>query len=128
MTLILFVVALVSLIVVHELGHFFAAKLSGIKVKEFGIGLPPRVLTLFKWGETDFTLNALPLGGFVLPEGENDPEVPSGLAAAPPLKRIFVLLAGPAMNLLAAVALYFIIFMQIGTPDLSKVQVMAVAP
>ncbi|MBX3048833.1 MAG: site-2 protease family protein [Anaerolineales bacterium] len=128
MTLILFVVALVSLIVLHELGHFFAAKFSGIKVKEFGIGLPPRVMTLFKWGETDFTLNALPLGGFVLPEGENDPDVPGGLSAAPPLKRIFVLLAGPAMNLLAAVVLYFIIFMQIGAPDLSRVEVMSISP
>ncbi|MCW5875631.1 MAG: site-2 protease family protein [Anaerolineales bacterium] len=128
MPVILFIIALVSLIVVHELGHLLAAKFSGIKVKEFGIGLPPRVIKLFKWGETDFTLNALPLGGFVLPEGENDPNVPGGLSAAPPWKRIFVLIAGPAMNILAAILLYFIIFMQIGSPDLNTVQIMDTSP
>jgi regulator of sigma E protease len=122
-----FVIALVLLIIVHELGHFFAAKISRIKVQEFGIGLPPRLTRLFKWGETDFTLNWLPIGGFVRPAGENDPTVPGGLAAASPWARLFVLFSGPAMNFLAAFLLYVIIFMQLGTPDLSRVEILEIS-
>ncbi|MEX2162021.1 MAG: M50 family metallopeptidase [Anaerolineales bacterium] len=127
MELILFIVAIALLIVVHELGHFLAAKVSGIKVTEFGLGFPPRVLRLFKWGGTDFTLNAIPLGGFVRPAGENDPAVPGGLAAARPWTRIFVLISGPAMNILVAFLITTYIFFQIGKPDLDTVQVMQVA-
>jgi regulator of sigma E protease len=122
-----FVLAIASLIVVHELGHFLAAKLAGIKVQEFGIGFPPRLARLFKIRETEFTLNWIPLGGFVRPAGENDPNVPDGLSAANPWKRLFVLIAGPAMNLLAALLLYTIIFAQLGRPDLSTVQIMDVS-
>ncbi len=127
-SLLLFIVALASLIVVHELGHFLAAKLSRIKVTEFGIGFPPRVARLFKLGETEFTLNAIPLGGFVRPAGENDPNVPGGLSAASPWTRIFVLISGPAMNILVALLLYAYIFLQLGKPDLETVQIMDVAP
>jgi regulator of sigma E protease len=123
-----FVLALVALIILHEFGHFIAARLLNIDVEEFGLGFPPRVATLFTaWG-TKFTLNALPLGGFVRPKGENDPEVPGGLAAANPWKRLVVLFAGPAMNLLIGVILYAVIFAQIGAPDYSKVQVVGVSP
>lgn len=121
-----FIIAIASLIVVHELGHLIAAKLMGIPVEEFGIGFPPRVVRLFTWGGTDFTLNWIPLGGFVRPKGETDPDVPNGLAAANPWKRIFVLLAGPAANLLLAIVLYAVIFLQIGGPDTSQVQVFSV--
>jgi regulator of sigma E protease len=122
-----FVLAIASLIVVHELGHFLAAKLAGIKVQEFGIGFPPRLARLFKIRETEFTLNWIPLGGFVRPAGENDPNVPDGLSAASPWRRLFVLIAGPAMNLLAALVLYAIIFAQLGRPDLATVQIMDVS-
>lgn len=122
-----FILAIASLIVVHELGHFLAAKLAGIKVQEFGIGFPPRLVRLFKIRETEFTLNWIPLGGFVRPAGENDPNVPGGLSAASPWKRLFVLVSGPAMNLLAALLLYTIIFAQLGRPDLSTVQIMDVS-
>lgn len=127
MLLIQFIIALAALIIVHELGHFVAAKLCHIKVHEFGIGFPPRLARLFKLGETEFTINWIPLGGFVRPSGENDPSVPNGLAAANPWARLFVLAAGPAMNLLAALALYSIIFLQIGRPDLNTVQIMEVS-
>lgn len=66
-----FGIILIPAIIIHELGHFFAAKLVGINVLEFGIGFPPRVGRLFRWGETDFTLNWLPIGGFVRPLGED---------------------------------------------------------
>jgi regulator of sigma E protease len=69
--LIAFALVLIPVVIIHELGHFFAAKLVGISVLEFGIGFPPRVIKLFRWGETDFTLNLLPIGGFVRPLGED---------------------------------------------------------
>lgn len=66
-----FALVLIPAIIIHELGHFFAARLVGINVLEFGIGFPPRLTRLFMWGETEFTLNLLPLGGFVRPLGED---------------------------------------------------------
>ncbi len=66
-----FVLVLIPAVIIHELGHFIAAKLVGINVLEFGIGFPPRVGRLFMLGETEFTLNLLPLGGFVRPLGED---------------------------------------------------------
>lgn len=125
--LILFIIALASLIIVHELGHFLAAKLVRVKVLEFGIGFPPRLARLFKVGETEFTLNWIPLGGFVRPAGENDPSVSGGLSAANPWARLLVLLAGPAMNILTALLIYAFIFVQLGKPDLDTVQIMSVA-
>ena len=76
---------------------------------------------------TRFTLNWLPLGGFVRPKGENDPNVPGGLAAASPWKRLAVLFAGPLMNLLTAVLIFSIIFGRIGVPDATRVLVSSVA-
>jgi regulator of sigma E protease len=128
LSIVLFVLALASLIIVHELGHFIAAKLCKVKVEEFGIGFPPRLARLFRLGETEFTLNWIPLGGFVRPTGENDPAVPGGLAAASPWARLFVLISGPVMNLLAALVLLSIIFLQLGRPDLTKVEIMDVSP
>ncbi len=75
---------------------------------------------------TRFTLNWLPLGGFVRPKGENDPNVPGGLAAASPWKRLAVLFAGPLMNLLTAVLIYSIIFGRVGVPDPTRVLVSSV--
>ena len=66
-----FVIVLFPAIIIHELGHFFAARLVGINVLEFGIGFPPRITRLFFWRETQFTLNLLPIGGFVRPLGED---------------------------------------------------------
>jgi regulator of sigma E protease len=75
---------------------------------------------------TRFTLNWLPLGGFVRPKGENDPNVPGGLAAASPWKRLAVLVAGPAMNLLTAALIYSLIFSRVGVPDTTRVLVASV--
>ncbi|TSC69750.1 MAG: peptidase M50 [Parcubacteria group bacterium Gr01-1014_49] len=65
MTFFIFILVIVALIVVHEFGHFVAAKLSGMRVDEFGLGYPPRALTVATVGETAYTLNWLPFGGFV---------------------------------------------------------------
>lgn len=66
-----FALVLIPAVIIHELGHFLAAKAVGITILEFGIGYPPRISKLFSWGETEFTLNWIPLGGFVRPLGED---------------------------------------------------------
>jgi len=75
-----------------------------------------------------FTLNWLPLGGFVKIRGEGDTSIPEGLAAANPWKRIVVYAAGPAMNLLIGVILYAVIVSQLGVSDITKVLVIEVSP
>ena len=77
---------------------------------------------------TEFTLNWLPLGGFVRPKGENDPNVEGGLAAASPWVRLGVLLAGPFMNLLAGLLVNSILFTQVGVPDMTRVMLYEVTP
>ena len=69
--IIAFALVLIPAIIIHEIGHFLAAKAAGITVLEFGLGIPPKVTRLFMWGETEFTLNLIPLGGFVRPLGED---------------------------------------------------------
>ncbi|GAB4581361.1 MAG: M50 family metallopeptidase [Anaerolineales bacterium] len=124
--LLIFIAALVLLIIIHELGHFLAAKLFGVEVEEFGLGFPPRAVTLFTLGGTIYSLNWIPLGGFVRPKGENDPNVPGGLAAASPWVRIAVFAAGPFANFLAAIILFAFIFTRVGVPDLSQTLIVAV--
>jgi regulator of sigma E protease len=108
-----FVISL--LMFVHELGHFIASKLAGIPVEEFGFGLPPRLLTLGKIGETEYTINAIPFGAFVRPLGEDDPSQPGGFSSRGKRVRATVLVAGPAMNMFLAVALFAALFV-IGVP------------
>ncbi len=131
-TLLMFIAALAVMILLHEFGHFIAAKLVGIPIEEFGIGFPPRVLTLFEAGGTRFTLNAIPLGGFVRPKvlnkGEDGNEVVDALSVAPPQKQLVVAIAGPLMNLLIAVILYAVIFAHQGVPRTDKVMIVDVAP
>ncbi len=121
----LFVAVLGTLIIAHELGHFIASKLSGVRVKEFGIGYPPRILTLFELKGTKYTLNWIPFGGFNLPEGEDDPSVPGGFAGASKRVRTAVLLAGPAANILLAFLAFFLAF-RFSAPDFERVQVIQV--
>jgi regulator of sigma E protease len=222
-----FVLVFAGMLLVHELGHFIAARLLRIEVEEFGIGIPPRLLRLWRGkgtlligkerlvlplnfdlpfdpktsihrpveatadsikgtlvlrtiafaatedGQyvpdplpehdpasarsaaaplkhskdfpkpgaihvsgilnearpgTEFTLNWIPLGGFNRFKGEDDPSVPGGMAAASPWKRIVVLLAGPAMNLLTAVLAYTFLFYQVGVPNTHIVVIADVSP
>ncbi|NOZ00027.1 MAG: site-2 protease family protein [Chloroflexi bacterium] len=123
-----FVAVFAGVILIHEIGHFVVGRLFKVEIEEFGVGLPPRILTLFRWQGTDFTLNWLPLGGFNRFKGENDPNVPGGLAAASPWVRMAVLLAGATMNLLAGVLVFSILYTQTGVPDFNTVQVYEVSP
>lgn len=129
-----FILALGALIFIHEFGHFIVCKILKIEVEEFGFGIPPRALTLFERGGTKFTLNWLPLGGFVRPKGENaigpDGEILAGsFASHKPWKRIAVFLAGPTMNLLTAVLLFAMIYAILGfLPDRNRVQLLDIVP
>ena len=206
----IFVLSFAGLVLIHEFGHFLAARLFGIEVEEFGVGLPPRGLRFWrakgslivgqhtieipknfdlpfepesgldhgfevvmkrvneklvlesirladtedgqyrpaqaepvqgvdgKWRMdgvlhklvqgTEFTLNWLPLGGFVRPKGENDPNVLGGLAAASPWKRLGVLFAGPTMNLLAGLLVFAFLVRMDGYHDYTHVQLAEISP
>lgn len=124
--LLLFILILGGLILGHEFGHFLMARSRGVRVEEFGLGFPPRLATLFHAGGTRFTLNLIPLGGFVRPAGEDDPAVPGGLASAPKATRTLVLLAGPAANVLLGF-LAFVAAFKFASPDPSRVLVTQVA-
>jgi regulator of sigma E protease len=233
LSLVIFIAVFAGVVFIHEFGHFIVARLLKVDVEEFGFGLPPRALTLWRqagwlrlkggqrvdipanfpapaiwstvldrdltitadqvgsrlvlrtlafnevvrsrkqgWSDpvkqtqilvdergkvveppqsaissrevklgakegsirlddeimelhpgTQFTLNWLPIGGFVRPKGENDPTVPGGLAAASPWTRLGVLFAGPTMNLLLGVVVFSLLFFQMGVPDYTKVQI-----
>lgn len=128
------------LIILHELGHFLAARKYGVKVEEFGFGLPPKALTITKKGDTEYTLNWLPLGGFVRLLGEDaDPtlweklnpfERRKSLNAKPAWQRIIIMAAGVTMNFLIGILLFGIIYTVIGLPieKGSQVYVSQVSP
>ena len=122
------------LIFIHELGHFLAAKWMGVRVLEFGFGYPPRMIKLFERDGVEYTLNWLPFGGFVRMAGEDgDEDDPHALPNVAPWRRIIVMAAGPAMNLLTAVFI-FALLMMAGVPSLTKdpnslpVEIMSVVP
>lgn len=112
----------VGLVVIHEYGHFIAARRNGVDVEEFGIGFPPRA-----WGKKTkagfiFSLNWLPIGGFVKLKGEHDADTEKGTFGAASLKtKVKIMLAGVGMNLLGAFVL-FTILAWIGMPHLIENQ------
>lgn len=99
-TIIIAVLMFSLLIFVHELGHFLAAKWSGIRVNEFALGMGPKLLSHHR-GETTYSIRAFPIGGFCAMEGEDEEsDEPGAFAAAPLYKRLITMVAGAAMNLL----------------------------
>jgi len=152
-----FLVVLGLLVLVHELGHFLTARLFKVRVEEFGFGFPPRlyprpavVERLKAQGKTVYSLNALPLGGFVRLAGENGvvtpgrgssvrpreapvretntvtADDPGAFATKPAWQRAIVLVAGAVNNMALAMGLVFLIFAVIGTPQ-TKVEIVGVA-
>ncbi|MCL0079401.1 site-2 protease family protein [Dehalococcoidia bacterium] len=105
-----FFIILGFLIFIHELGHLATAKMRGVRVLEFGLGFPPRIIG-FRRGETEYSLNAIPLGGFCRMLGEDDPSEPGSLASKGVGTRLLVLSAGSLMMFLFPVILFSIIFM-----------------
>ncbi len=129
-TLIIFLLILGLLIFVHEGGHFIVAKLSGIKVEEFGMGFPPRIFGIRR-GETIYSLNWIPLGGFCKMLGEEDPSAPRSFASKRPAVRLATLAAGPLMNAILPIVLLSIAFMvprQVAVGDVVIDQVTADSP
>jgi len=110
MTVVAFILVFTGIILAHELGHFFAAKLSKVRVEEFGIGYPPRIWGK-RFGETLYSINALPFGGFNKLSGEEDPTITHSLAAKSRLTRIFILASGALVNFLLPFVLFAIAFM-----------------
>lgn len=110
LTLLAFVAVLAIVILSHEFGHFFTAKLSGVKVLEFGVGYPPKIFGI-KRGGTLYSINWLPFGGFVKMMGEEDPKDEGSLAKKSHATRLLVLSAGSIMNALLPLFLFSIAFM-----------------
>ena len=113
MNIFLIVVALflfVGLVVVHEFGHFIVARRNGVKVLEFGIGFPPRIWHKVTSSKFIFSINALPLGGFVRIKGEHDGDSEKGdFGSATTFAKSKIMVAGVFMNLLTAFVLFMII-------------------
>ena len=111
------IITFLLVIMIHELGHFLVAKLSGVKVNEFSIGMGP-VIKKKKTSETQYTLRALPIGGYVSLEGEDeDSEDSRSFQNAPAYKRLLVILAGAFMNFIFAL-LIFIVMMSFSTTEI----------
>ena len=116
MDFVFFLLMLSPLILVHELGHFLAAKFFGVKVLTYGFGIGPKILK-FRARETEYCLGLLPLGGYVRLLERGKHEMGPGDAARTFealgfFKRVIIILAGPAMNLLFAILLYFSVLVQ----------------
>ena len=142
----LIIPVLAFLIFVHELGHFLTAKRFGIKVLEFGFGFPPRLFG-FRYGETIYSINAIPLGGFVRMLGEDnaagvpdsaeqarleaenpDPDSGRRFTDKPPYQRVIVLVAGSFMNFVTPVVIFTIIFLLPRDVPVGTVFINGVAP
>lgn len=127
LTAVSFIVVLGILIFVHELGHFVTAKAVGVKVLEFGFGFPPRLFGIRK-GETMYSINILPLGGFVKMVGEEDPSHPRSLAGKPARIRLMVLAAGSFMNIMLPLIIFSALFIIPQQTIVGQVRVNDVAP
>ncbi|MGD8744179.1 MAG: M50 family metallopeptidase, partial [Candidatus Woesebacteria bacterium] len=130
-SIIIFVVILSILVLVHELGHFLAAKRAGVWVEEFGFGIPPRIVGK-KVGETIYSINLFPFGGFVRLHGElGDRKVKKPKRAFVNLdnkSKIKIVTAGVVMNFLLAVVAFSVVYSATGIPkDTQNVSVVEVA-
>ncbi len=137
LTIIIFITTLGVLVISHELGHFLAARRFGVKVLEFGFGLPPKIWSK-KFGETKFSLNALPIGGFVKLLGEDEIVCEQSIGGSdqsrnfshkPVVQRILIVGAGVVVNLILSWVLFYIVLFnqnwKIIYPSLEPVVVVA---
>ncbi len=112
-TIVIFLLVLSFLVFIHELGHYLAARHVGVRVESFSIGFPPKVWGK-RVGDTEYMVSAIPLGGYVRLFGQNvddeDPTDPQNYAAKTRLQRLYILVAGPAANLLLALIFMPLVF------------------
>ncbi len=123
MSILLFIVILGTLVVVHELGHFLAARRSGVRVEEFGLGFPPRLFGR-RYGATLYSINAIPFGGFVRLHGEQSGEQADqgSFQAASTPKKVLIMAAGVLMNYALAWVILTAVFSTGVTVDPSTVK------
>jgi regulator of sigma E protease len=126
LTIIIGVLTLSVLVIAHELGHFLTAKWSGVKVEEFGLGMPPKIFGI-KRGETVYSINAIPFGGFCKLLGEEDPQYPRSLASKSHATRVLILSAGCIINILLPVILFSVSYMVPHNIMVEKIQIQQVA-
>ena len=108
----------IGLIITHELGHFWAARRNGVDIEEFGLFFPPTLYRHRTKGGWDFTINLLPLGGFVKLKGEHDSDTEKGSFGAATLKaKSKIMFAGIGVNLITAYLLFMILAL-LGMPQL----------
>jgi regulator of sigma E protease len=110
-SLIAFSVAFTLVVIIHELGHFIAAKMAGIKVYEFSLGFAfsKKIATLFRYKETEFTLRAIPLGGATRFSGEDDPDAKE-FFKVPCAQRLAIIIAGVVFNIILTFLVFTIVF------------------
>jgi regulator of sigma E protease len=118
MTLIYFLIVLGILVFVHEFGHFIMAKMAGVRVEKFSLGMGPKLIG-YKKGDTEYLISALPLGGYVKMAGENPDEEPTGAAdefqSKTVWQRVKIAATGPLTNIVLAFIVMPVVFM-IGVP------------
>lgn len=134
MSILLFILVLSFLVIIHELGHFIAARWANVKVLEFGLGYPPKAFTAFTWRGTVFTVNWIPFGGFVKMAGEdvelegNEKNTATELVAAAKapgkelrmattVQQLVIMLAGAAVNFLFGALVFAVVFTSNGIPQ-----------
>jgi len=129
MDFIIFIVALSVLVLVHEWGHFMAARKTGVKVEEFGLGLPPRIWGK-KIGETIYSLNWLPIGGFCKLYGEDgDGKGTNAFNHKKPWQKMLIVLGGVIMNLVLAVVIFSVVYTVVGVPvETDRVSIVGISP
>ncbi len=121
MTVIIAILVFNAIVIVHEAGHFIAARLGGIKVVEFALGMGPKLLGR-KIGETMYSLRAFPIGGFCLMLGEDEEKKdPGAFNNSPIMSRIAAVATGPLVNLLVAILIYSLIIAPVEAPIIGQV-------
>ena len=125
------IIAFSALIMIHEFGHFIVAKISGVWVEEFGLGLPPRIFGK-KIGDTLYSLNWLPIGGFVKLHGETSADTvvypDKAFTNKKKITKIAITLAGIVMNFLLAIVAFAIVYSFLGIPGKIDIQLLSVSP
>lgn len=119
-----FLAMLSVLVVIHELGHFITARMFKVKIEEFGLGYPPKVRQLFSWKGIPFTLNLIPIGGFVRMEGETGPSEDGRenkshfgpFNSKSRIARLIIILAGAFVNFIFGVLAFTLIYSRLGIP------------
>lgn len=117
MTIIIALIVFGVIVTVHEAGHFLMAKFCLVTVHEFAVGMGPKLISK-RWGDTEYTIRLLPLGGFVRMEGEDqNSDDPNGFNHKSPLQRMSIIFAGPFMNFVLTIVLFSMLFAFVGVPS-----------